>query len=173
MSISKKVVLTIKEQDYIATLDHPLIFYVNDTIRLHFQIKQFGNMQNAHRTNLNRVTFYPLNGLTAQVLVETSQGVDYIDDTVVNETNSTIEFNLKPKHTRFAGSGRMQIRLMDSEGERDSLKCDFKLPAIQFEIRPSINEALDESVLADIVYVVLTDENDNPITNENGFMLVL
>ena len=143
MSLSKNINLTVK--DYVAVLSpaKPLLLYVNDCLDLIFTINEFG-VKNANSSTLS-IKKFPLDGLQAQLFVETAESVDSVEST--NVVGNEITFRLTNSITKYIGKGRMQIRLYDEDG------CELKLPEFSFEIKGTINEEFNGNVPAPVVTV--------------------
>ena len=78
MSLSKEITLTIT--NYSIKMSSPLYFYVNDSLKLVFTIKKMGII-NANNFNTISADYFPLDGLTAKLLIENFQGIDSIEAT--------------------------------------------------------------------------------------------
>ena len=143
MSLSKNINLTVK--DYVAVLSpaKPLLLYVNDCLDLIFTINEFG-VKNANSSTLS-IKKFPLDGLQAQLFVETAESVDSVEST--NVVGNEITFRLTNSITRYIGKGRMQIRLYDEDG------CELKLPEFSFEIKGTINEEFNGNAPEPVVIV--------------------
>ena len=143
MSLSKNINLTVK--DYVAVLSpaKPLLLYVNDCLDLIFTINEFG-VKNAN-SSTSSIKKFPLDGLQAQLFVETAESVDSVEST--NVVGNEITFRLTNSITKYIGKGRMQIRLYDEDG------CELKLPEFSFEIKGTINEEFNGNVPAPVVTV--------------------
>ena len=149
MGLSKNITLTIK--DYEIKLDKQIKFYENDTINLCFSILEYG-IEVKNGVSINKLM--PIQALRSYMLIETPQGIDYAESTIIE--NNKIVFNLGSKYSRFVGIGHMQIVIKDSDG------CRVTLPEFEFEIKKSINTDWDrESYL-------LTTEDDSIIIDEFG-----
>ena len=93
---------------------------------------------NANNINTISADYFPLDGLTAQLLIENSLGTDSIEATSVE--GNKISFDFTNKYTRYPGTGKMQIRLTDKDG------CELKLPVFRYKVRRTINENLDNTI---------------------------
>ena len=160
MSLSKEIILTIK--DYSITLNNPLKFYVNDSLKLVFTINKM-EIINANNINTISVDSFPLDGLTAQLLIENSQGIDSIEATSIE--GNKISFIFTNKYTRYSGTGRMQIRLTDEDG------CELKLPEFEYEVKNTINENLDNTI-PETAMRTLTTEDNKLLLSEDGKLLI-
>ena len=149
MGLSKNITLTIK--DYEIKLDKQIKFYENDTIDLCFSILEYG-IEVKDGVSINKLM--PIQALTAYMLIETPQGVDYAESTKIEDNK--IVFNLGAKYSQFVGIGRMQIVIKDSDG------CRVTLPEFEFEIKRSINTDWDRE------FYFLSTEDDSIITDEFG-----
>ena len=96
MSLSKEIILTIK--DYSITLNNLLKFYVNDSLKLVFTINKM-EIINANNINTISVDSFPLDGLTAQLLIENSQGTDSIEATSIENNKISFIFTNKFGYT--------------------------------------------------------------------------
>ena len=160
MSLSKEIILTIK--DYSITLNNLLKFYVNDSLKLVFTINKM-EIINANNINTISVDFFPLDGLTAQLLIENSQGTDSIEATSIE--NNKISFIFTNKYTRYPGTGKMQIRLTDEDG------CELKLPEFEYEVKRTINEDLDNTIPETAMRALITEDN-KLLLSEDGKLLI-
>ena len=152
MGLSKNITLTIK--DYEIKLDKQIKFYENDTIDLCFSILEYGiEVQNG--VSINKLM--PIQALTAYMLIETPQGVDYAESTKIE--NNKIVFNLGAKYSQFVGIGHMQIVIKDSDG------CRVTLPEFEFEIKKSINSDWEKE---EKELYFLSTEDDSIIIDEFG-----
>ena len=152
MGLSKNITLTIK--DYEIKLDKEIKFYENDTIDLCFSILEYG-IEVKNGVSVNKLM--PIQALTAYMLIETPQGVDYAESTKIE--NNKIVFNLGTKYSQFVGIGRMQIVVKDSDG------CRVTLPEFEFEIKKSINSDWEKEEKE--LYFLAT-EDDSIIIDEFG-----
>ena len=152
MGLSKNITLTIK--DYEIKLDKEIKFYENDTIDLCFSILEYG-IEVKNGVSVNKLM--PIQALTAYMLIETPQGVDYAESTKIE--NNKIVFNLGTKYSQFVGIGRMQIVIKDSDG------CRVTLPEFEFEIKKSINSDWEKEEKE--LYFLAT-EDDSIIIDEFG-----
>lgn len=161
MSLSKDITLAIK--DYSITVSPANIkFYVNDCLDLVFTINKWG-INNANNNSILTLNTFPLDGLTAELLVENSEGTDSIES--VSIFKNSITFRLTNKYTRYAGKGKMQIRLTDDDG------CELKLPEFEYEIKATINEELD-STIPNQVLKAYTTEDSKLLLTEDGKLLL-
>ena len=158
MSLSKEITLIIK--DYSIKLSNPLKFYVNDSLKLVFTIKK---MEVINANNNNSADYFPLDDLTAQLLIENSQGTDSIEATSVE--GNKISFVFTNKYTRYPGTGKMQIRLTDKDG------CELKLPIFRYRVRRTINENLDNTI-PETIMRTLTTEDNKLLLSEDGKILI-
>ena len=158
MSLSKEITLIIK--DYSIKLSNPLKFYVNDSLKLVFTIKK---MEIINANNNNSADYFLLDGLTAQLLIENSQGTDSIEATSVE--GNKISFVFTNKYTRYPGTGKMQIRLTDKDG------CELKLPIFRYRVRRTINENLDNTI-PETIMRTLTTEDNKLLSSEDGKILI-
>lgn len=149
MGLSKNITLTIK--DYEIKLDKEIKFYENDTIDLCFSILEYG-IEVKNGVSVNKLM--PIQALRSYMLIETPQGIDYAESTMIE--NNKIVFNLGSKYSRFVGIGHMQIVIKDSDG------CRVTLPEFEFEIKKSINTDWDREAY------LLTTEDDSIIIDEFG-----
>ena len=152
MGLSKNITLTIK--DYEIKLDKEIKFYENDTIDLCFSILEYG-IEVKNGVSVNKLM--PIQALTAYMLIETPQGVDYAESTKIE--NNKIVFNLGTKYSQFVGIGRMQIVIKDSDG------CRVTLPEFEFEIKKSINSDWEKE---EKELYFLSTEDDSIIIDEFG-----
>ena len=160
MSLSKEITLIIK--DYSIKLSNPLKFYVNDSLKLVFTIKKM-EIINANNINAISADYFPLDGLTAQLLIENSQGTDSIEATAIE--GNKISFIFTNKYTRYPGTGKMQIRLTDEDG------CELKLPVFRYKVRRTINENLDNTI-PETIMRTLTTEDNKLLLSEDGKILI-
>ena len=143
--------LVIKDDD--GTIKTPnFYFYINKM-----------KIINANNINTISVDFFPLDGLTAQLLIENSQGTDSIEATSIE--NNKISFIFTNKYTRYSGTGRMQIRLTDEDG------CELKLPEFEYEVKNTINENLDNTI-PETIMRTLTTEDNKLLLSEDGKLLI-
>ena len=149
MGLSKNITLTIK--DYEIKLDKQIKFYENDTINLCFSILEYG-IEVKNGVSVNKLM--PIQALRSYMLIETPQGIDYAESTIIE--NNKIVFNLGSKYSRFVGIGHMQIVIKDSDG------CRVTLPEFEFEIKKSINTDWDREAY------LLTTEDDSIIIDQFG-----
>lgn len=126
MSLSKSIILTIK--DFSVTLSSKLNFYKGDTLKLVFTINQYGVI-NA-KGELDSKTIMPLDFMTADLLIETPEGVDSIE--AMNVEDNTVTFLITDTYTQNVGVTRMQIVLKDEDG------CKSTLPDFEMEIRNTL-----------------------------------
>ena len=160
MSLSKEITLIIK--DYSIKLSNPLKFYVNDSLKLVFTIKKMGII-NANNFNTISADYFPLDGLTAKLLIENLQGIDSIEATTIE--GNKISFIFTNKYTRYPGTGKMQIRLTDKDG------CELKLPEFRYRVKRSINENLDNTI-PETIMRALTTEDNKLLLSEDGKILI-
>ena len=149
MGLSKNITLTIK--DYEIKLDKEIKFYENDTIDLCFSILEYG-IEVKDGVSINKLM--PIQALTAYMLIETPQGVDYAESTKIEDNK--IVFKLGSKYSQFVGIGHMQIVIKDSDG------CRVTLPEFEFEIKKSINSDWEKEIY------FLATEDDSIIIDEFG-----
>ena len=95
MSLSKEITLTIT--NYSIKMSSPLYFYVNDSLKLVFTIKKMGII-NANNFDTISADYFPLDGLTAKLLIENIQGIDSIEATTIE--GNKISFIFTNKYTR-------------------------------------------------------------------------
>ena len=160
MSLSKEITLTIK--NYSIKLSNPLNFYVNDSLKLVFTIKKM-EIINANSINTISADYFPLDGLTAQLLIENSLGTDSIEATSVE--GNKISFVFTNKYTRYPGIGKMQIRLTDKDG------CELKLPEFRYRVKRTIYENLDNTI-PETIMRTLTTEDNKLLLSEDGKLLI-
>lgn len=160
MSLSKSVTLTIN--GYSMTLNSPLKFYVNDCLDLIFTINKYG-INNANNTSILTLNTFPLDGLTAELLVENGEGEDAIESTTIFKNSITFKFT--NKYTRYPGKGRMQIRLTDDDG------CELKLPEFDYEVKATINEELDSTIPNQLMRAYTTEDNKLLLTEDGKLLL--
>lgn len=158
MSLSKEITLIIK--NYSIKLSNPLNFYVNDSLKLVFTIKK---MEIINANNMNSADYFPLDGLTAQLLIENILGTDSIEATSIE--GNKISFIFTNKYTRYPGTGKMQIRLTDIDG------CELKLPEFRYRVKRSINENLDNTI-PETIMRALTTEDNKLLLSEDGKILI-
>ena len=161
MSLSKEITLTIT--NYSIKMSSPLYFYVNDSLKLVFTIKKMGII-NANNINTISADYFPLDGLTAQLLIENILGTDSIEATTVE--GNKISFDFTNKYTRYPGTGKMQIRLIDEDG------CELKLPEFRYRVKRTINENLDNTIPETIIMRALTTEDNKLLLSEDGKLLI-
>ena len=149
MGLSKNITLTIK--DYEIRLDKQIKFYEDDTIDLCFSILEYG-IEVKDGVSINKLM--PIQALTAYMLIETPQGVDYAESTKIEDNK--IVFKLGSKYSQFVGIGHMQIVIKDSDG------CRVTLPEFEFEIKKSINSDWEKEIY------FLATEDDSIIIDEFG-----
>ena len=154
MGLSKEIILTVK--NYEVNLDKNIKFYENDTIDLCFSILEYG-IEVKDGVTVNKLM--PINALKAYMLIETPQGVDYAESTIIEDNR--VVFNLGDKYSQFIGIGKMQIVIKDSDG------CRVTLPEFPFEIRESINSDWDRDI------TVLSTEASEIIVDEFGREIAL
>ena len=160
MSLSKEITLIIK--DYSIKLSSPLKFYVNDSLKLVFTIKKM-EIINVNNINTTSADYFPLDGLTAQLLIENLQGTDSIEATTIE--GNKISFIFTNKYTRYPGIGKMQIRLTDKDG------YELKLPEFKYRVRRTINENLDNTIPETIIRTLTTEDN-KILLSEDGKLLI-
>ena len=160
MSLSKEITLIIK--GYSIKLSDPLKFYVNDSLKLVFTIKKM-DIINANNINTISADYFPLDGLTAQLLIENLQGTDSIEATTIE--GNKISFIFTNKYTRYPGIGKMQIRLTDKDG------CELKLPEFKYRVRRTINKNLDNTI-PETIMRTLTTEDNKLLLSEDGKILI-
>lgn len=160
MSLSKEITLTIT--NYSIKLSSPLYFYVNDSLKLVFTIKKMGII-NANNINTISADYFPLDGLTAKLLIENLQGIDSIEATTIE--GNKISFIFTNKYTRYPGAGKMQIRLTDEDG------CELKLPEFRYRVKRTINENLDNTI-PETIMRTLTTEDNKLLLSEDGKILI-
>ncbi len=160
MSLSKEITLIIK--NYSIKLSNPLNFYVNDSLKLVFTIKKM-EIINANNINTISADYFPLDGLTAQLIIENSLGTDSIEATSVE--GNKISFNFTNKYTRYPGIGKMQIRLTDKDG------CELKLPEFRYRVKRTIYENLDNTI-PETIMRTLTTEDNKLLLSEDGKLLI-
>ena len=160
MSLSKEITLTIN--NYSIKLSNPLYFYVNDSLKLVFTIKKMGII-NANNINTSSADYFPLDGLTAQLLIENILGTDSIEATSIE--GNKMSFIFTNKYTRYPGTGKMQIRLTDKDG------CELKLPEFRYRVKRSINENLDNTI-PETIMRALTTEDNKLLLSEDGKILI-
>ena len=160
MSLSKEITLIIK--DYSIKLSSPLKFYVNDSLKLVFTIKKM-EIINANNINTISADYFPLDGLTAQLLIENLQGTDSIEATTIE--GNKMSFIFTNKYTRYPGTGKMQIRLTDNDG------YELKLPEFKYRVRRTINEKLDNTIPETIIRTLTTEDN-KLLLSEDGKILI-
>lgn len=160
MSLSKETTLTIK--NYSIKLSNPLNFYVNDSLKLVFIIKKM-EIINANNINTISADYFPLDGLTAQLIIENSLGTDSIEATIIE--GNKMSFIFTNKYTRYPGTGKMQIRLTDKDG------CELKLPVFRYRVKRTINENLDNTI-PETIMRTLTTEDNKLLLSEDGKILI-
>lgn len=138
MSLSKEIFLTI--QDYSMTLTGNLNFYVNDCLDLIFNINKWG-VDNARGSREGNA--FDLSDITAELYVEHPNLMDTIEAAIIKDNK--IIFRLTKKQTAYVGEGRMQIRLVDSDG------CELKLPPFPYTVQSTIHEIADINPSGEIV----------------------
>ena len=160
MSLSKEITLTIT--NYSIKLSSPLNFYVNDSLKLVFTIKKM-EIINANNINTISADYFPLDGLTAQLLIENFLGTDSIEATTIE--GNKISFIFTNKYTRYTGTGKMQIRLTDKDG------CELKLPEFKYRVKRTINENLDNTIPETTMRTLITEDN-KLLLSEDGKILI-
>ena len=160
MSLSKEITLTIK--NYSIKLSNPLNFYVNDSLKLVFTIKKM-EIINANSINTISADYFPLDGLTAQLIIENSLGTDSIEATTIEGNKMTFIFT--NKYTRYPGTGKMQIRLTDKDG------CELKLPEFKYRVKRTITGNLDNTI-PETIMRTLTTEDNKLLLSEDGKILI-
>ena len=160
MSLSKEITLTIK--NYSIKLSNPLNFYVNDSLKLVFTIKKM-EIINANNINTISADYFPLDGLTAQLIIENSLGSDSIEATTIEDNKMSFIFT--NKYTRYPGSGKMQIRLTDKDG------CELKLPEFKYRVKRTITGNLDNTI-PETTMRTLTTEDNKLLLSEDGKILI-
>lgn len=160
MSLSKEITLTIK--NYSIKLSNPLNFYVNDSLKLVFTIKKM-EIINANSINTISADYFPLDGLTAQLIIENSLGTDSIEATTIEDNKMSFIFT--NKYTRYPGSGKMQIRLTDKDG------CELKLPEFKYRVKRTITGNLDNTI-PETIMRTLTTEDNKLLLSEDGKILI-
>lgn len=160
MSLSKEITLTIT--NYSIKLSNPLNFYVNDSLKLVFTIKKM-EIINANNINTISADYFPLDGLTAQLLIENILGTDSIEATSIE--GNKMSFMFTNKYTRYPGAGKMQIRLTDKDG------CELKLPEFRYRVKRTINENLDNTI-PETITRALTTEDNKLLLSEDGKILI-
>ena len=160
MSLSKEITLIIK--NYSIKLSNPLNFYVNDSLKLVFTIKKM-EIINANNINTISADYFPLDGLTAQLLIENILGTDSIEATSIE--GNKMSFMFTNKYTRYPGTGKMQIRLTDKDG------CELKLPEFRYRVKRTINENLDNTI-PETITRALTTEDNKLLLSEDGKILI-
>lgn len=157
MSLSKEIVLSIG--DYAMQLSGNLNFYVNDTLDLIFTLNKWG-INNANSENDSEA--FDLTGLSASLMIEDKNLSDHIEPLSI--INNKITFRLTKKYTIMAGTGRMQIKLVDDDG------CELKLPPFKYEIQNTINEWNDMNPTNELV---LTNEDRSALLTSDGRLLLM
>ena len=160
MSLSKEITLTIK--NYSIKLSNPLNFYVNDSLKLVFTIKKM-EIINANSINTISADYFPLDGLTAQLIIENSLGTDSIEATTIEGNKMTFIFT--NKYTRYPGTGKMQIRLTDKDG------CELKLPEFKYRVKRTITGNLDNAIPETTIRSLITEDN-KLLLSEDGKILI-
>ena len=160
MSLSKEITLTIK--NYSIKLSNPLNFYVNDSLKLVFTIKKM-EIINANSINMISADYFPLDGLTAQLIIENSLGTDSIEAATIEGNKMTFIFT--NKYTRYPGTGKMQIRLTDKDG------CELKLPEFKYRVKRTITGNLDNTI-PETIMRTLTTEDNKLLLSEDGKLLI-
>ena len=160
MSLSKEITLTIK--NYSIKLSNPLNFYVNDSLKLVFTIKKM-EIINANSINTISADYFPLDGLTAQLIIENSLGTDSIEAATIEGNKMTFIFT--NKYTRYPGTGKMQIRLTDKDG------CELKLPEFKYRVKRTITGNLDNTI-PETIMRTLTTEDNKLLLSEDGKLLI-
>lgn len=151
--------------EYEATLSKQIKLYRGDTLTLSFALSN---------TLISRIEseniidgILPLDGsITAKVLIEDADKIDYVSGTVIN--NNRIEFKLLEKHTNKVGINKMQIVLL--QVSEDNFTEILHSPPFEFEIRNPIGN-LDEEYRTDrdIVDKARTDSS----TGETAYIINL
>lgn len=136
--IEKKVDITLKDSK--ASLSSSLNFYVNDKIRLAFNIQEYDfDLVNGYSRTRKLRSVKPLAGTLG---IETPSGIDTLE--YVSVEGNTIYFELDNNYTKDAGTYKAQLFLTSTEGYRKAL------PPFSFTILNTINEELDGNPSIDI-----------------------
>ena len=157
MSLYKYISLDINYHK--VKLTRNIKFYVNDCLDLIFNIKTW-DIKNKLSTDRENSTL-TLEDITAKLLVESPNGTDTIEATQI--IGDDIIFRFEKKFTKFPGIGKLQLMLIDSDG------CEVKTPEFPFEIRKTINEELDDTLVVSKAY---TTEDNKIILTEDGKILI-
>ena len=129
MATSKNITLTI--DGFKCKLSSNLKFYQGDALNLVFTIKEYGiDVKDGKKIR----ELMPVSPLSAYLIIETSKNVDFIESAIATEDE--IHFHIDSKYTKFIGTGRMQIILIDGNC------CQVTLPEFPFEIRENIAETM-------------------------------
>lgn len=157
MSLSKEIILSVS--DYAMRLSGNLNFYVNDTLDLIFILNKWG-VDNA-KSQRDTVGF-DLTDITAYLMIENGHQSDSIES--VSIVDNKIFFKLTKKYTIIPGVGRMQLKLVDSDG------CELKLPPFKYEIQNTINEWNDLNPSNELV---LSTNSRNALLTEDGKLFMM
>ena len=157
MSLYKYISLDINYHK--VKLTRNIKFYVNDCLDLIFNIKTW-DIKNKLSTDRENPTL-TLEDITAKLLVESPNGTDTIEATQI--IGDDIIFRFEKKFTKFPGTGKLQLMLIDSDG------CEVKTPEFSFEIKRTINKELDDTPVISKAY---TTEDNKIILTEDGKILI-
>ena len=157
MSLYKYIPLNINYNK--VSLTRNIKFYVNDCLDLIFNIKTW-DIKNKRPTDRESPTL-TLEDITAKLLVKSPNGDDTIEATEIIDDN--IIFRFEKKFTKFPGTGKLQLMLIDSDG------CEVKTPEFSFEIKRTINKELDDTSVVSKAY---TTEDNKIILTEDGKILI-
>lgn len=157
MSLSKEIILSVG--DYSMRLSGNLNFYVNDTLDLIFILNKWG-IDNAK--SQGDTLGFDLTDITAYLMIENANLSDSIE--AVSIVNNKIIFRLTKKYTILPGIGRMQLKLVDSDG------CELKLPPFKYEIQNTINEWNDLNPTNELV---LATDNRSALLTEDGKLFLM
>lgn len=137
MSMMKKTTLTINKNNSAVKLSNPLKFYKHDSLLIHFEVEKY---------NFEMQSYQRVNPLHAVALIETADGEDTVETTILN--GQLITLHLLPEHTHKVGTSRIQLVIRDTDG------CQSATPPFQYEVEDLINDA-----------TLLVDEDGNIIVS--------
>lgn len=154
---------TIVIDGYDIHISKPIKMWVNDRLTLKITLEQWGvENPNAISFKAPKTEPFPLDGLYANMYVETAIGTDTIESTRID--NNIIQFDINSMHTRHAGTGRMQLVLIDEHG------CRLTLPWFDYEVKPTINEDADQPLPDLVVNALVTSDGKLIVTSQNKFI---
>lgn len=153
MSLSKKIQLRVK--GYEITPSDRVQIYKNDSIDLIFTVFEYGIIV---KNGLTYKDYMAIEPLSANLLIETPYGQDYIESTIVKDNEIT--FHLTKDYTQNVGVTKMAIVLLGED------EYKITLPPFDFEIRNTINENWDGEDL-EFPNILLDDEGNILLADED------